>query len=163
MWEPDEIRTVRWFMRFAGVALAIPGLIYLFSWPDTLRAFAPVVGATLAPVGAGLSVGLLLLAGGTFMLARHARIGAVAGVLALLLGSFVHWRWSSMMNDRLDMLPTGLGEGDLAMIKDTFHFAANAQIPHILKNLVLVGLCFVVFLQAPKLCGSRLEGASPEA
>jgi len=76
--------------------------------------------------------------------------GAVAAALALLLGA-----WLLMMQARLEMLPAGLAEADRVMLEDTILFAANAQIPHILKNFVLIGVCAVVFVLAPRLCGSR--------
>jgi hypothetical protein len=46
----------------AGVALATPGLIDLLSWPDTLRAFAPAIGESLGPFGAGFCVVVFLQA-----------------------------------------------------------------------------------------------------
>lgn len=157
MWEPNEIRVLRWFMRCAGVALAIPGVIYLLSWPDTLRAFAPLGNQTLAGIAAGFSVAALFGAGLTFLLARFARPGAILGALSLILGGIIHYRWSVMLSARLAILPEGLSDADHAMLEDTILFAANAQIPHILKNLVLVGVCLVVFLLAPTLCGTKLE------
>jgi len=162
MWEPNEIRVVRWFMRFAGVGILIPGVIYALSWPDTLKAFALAVGDGPAPVAAGLSVAGLLLGGLSFIFARGARIGAVLGVVALALGAVVHWQWSVMMNDRLEMLPEGLSEEDRRIFEDTILFAANAQIPHLLKNLVLAGVCSMVFVLSPKLCGSRVKRAGSE-
>ncbi|PHQ82862.1 MAG: hypothetical protein COB69_00425 [Phycisphaera sp.] len=107
------------------------------------------------PVLAGATVVLLIFGGVSFISARLGRYGAVAAAMALLLGAWVHFAWSLMMQARLEMLPAGLAEADRVMLEDTILFAANAQIPHILKNFVLIGVCAVVFVLAPRLCGSR--------
>ena len=156
-WEPNEIRVVRWFMRFAGVGLLVPGLIYATSWPDTVRAVSSCTSEAVGPVLVGAMVVLLAFGGLSFLLARLGRYGAVSAALALVMGSWIHWRWSQMMLARLDLLPEGLSDADRAMIRDTFLFAANAQIPHIVKNVVLIGVCVVVFVLAPRLCGSRVR------
>jgi len=157
MWEPDEIRLLRWFMRMAGVGLLIPGVIYLLSWPDTLRAFAAWTGPGLAPIPAALSIALLIVGGLSFILARHARAGAAAAGFALLMGAWIHAQWAAIMHQRLGMIPESITDQQRAMLEDTIQFAANAQIPHILKNLVLVGVCGVVFILGPRLCGSRVR------
>ncbi|HED52730.1 MAG TPA: hypothetical protein ENJ00_00815 [Phycisphaerales bacterium] len=158
MWEPSEIRVVRWFMRFAGVGLLVPGLIYAMSWPDTVRAVSLCTSESAGPVVVGAMVVLLVFGGLSFVFARLGRYGAVSAAVALLMGSWVHWQWSQMMQARLSKLPEGLTDADRAMIEDTILFAANAQIPHIMKNLVLVGVCVVVFVLGPRLCGSRVRG-----
>ncbi len=61
------------------------------------------------------------------------------------------------MLSREPALSSGLDGNELKILHDTIQFAANAQIPHMLKNLVLVGLCVMVFVLAPRLCGSRIE------
>ncbi len=155
MWEPNEIRVVRWFMRFVGVGILIPGVIYALSWPDTITAFALACGHTSAPFFAGFSIGALIAAGLSFIFARRARLGAVLGMIALLLGAFVHYQWSVMMNARLGMLPDSFIGPEREAVEDAILFAANAQLPHLLKNLVLVGVCAMVFALAPKLCGSK--------
>ncbi len=157
MWEPNEIRVVRWFMRFVGVGLIVPGAIYLLSWPDTVRAFDACVGAGLAGVAAGLTASGSIFGGLTFLLARGARLGAIVAGLSLLAGAFVHLRWMTIMLDRASMLPEGLTESERAMLVDTIQFAGNAQMPHALKNVVLVGVCAMVYLLAPRLCGSRMQ------
>jgi len=157
MWEPNEIKVMRWFMRCSGVAIAIPGVIYLISWPDTIKAFMPLGGAAFAAVAGGFSVAALLIAGLSFLLARFARSGAILGAIALLLGGVIHYQWSVMLNARMKMLPANLSESDRAMLEDTIQFAANAQIPHILKNLVLIGVCLVIYILAPKLCGNKID------
>ncbi len=40
----------------------------------------------------------------------------------------------------------------LLMLEDTILFAANAQVPHIMKNLVLIGVCVMFYVLAPRLC-----------
>jgi len=158
MWEPNEIRVLRWFMRFAGVGLILPGAIYTLSWPDTIHAFSLALGPGAATVAAGVTVAGSLAGGLTFLFARYARPGAAVAVIALLLGSFVHLQWMRMMQDRLNDLPSALSDQQTAQLTDTILFAANAQTPHILKNLVLVGVCVVIFMLAPRLCGDHVEG-----
>jgi hypothetical protein len=157
MWEPNEIRVVRWFMRVTGVGLMVPGAIYLMSWPDTVRAFAQCVGADVAPVLAGASSGLLLLGGLSFVTARYARYGALGAIVALLLGAWVHYLWGGMMQERLALIPEGMSPADRALLEDAILFAANAQLPHAVKNLVLIGFCVVVYVLGPRLCGGRGE------
>ena len=38
------------------------------------------------------------------------------------------------------------------LLQDTVLFAANAQIPHIIKNMILVGVCALFFFLAPSVC-----------
>lgn len=156
MWQPDEIRVLRWFMRFAGLGLIIPGVIYLFAWPDTILAFSAVVGESVAPAAAVVTIAGSMLGGLAFLLARHGKIGAIVAGISLLLGSVVHLQWSWMMQSRLEAIPKDLSEEQTALLTDTIFFAANAQIPHLLKNLVLAGMCVMFFLLAPRLCGSRV-------
>ena len=158
MWEPKEIRFMRWFMRFAGAGLLIPGVIYMSSWPDTLKAFAACFGEAAAPPLAFVTGCALILAGATFIGARWVRFGAVLGFTALLLGAVVHYQWSAMMQDRLPMLLEHTDPDHRAMLEDTVLFAANAQIPHILKNVVLMGVCVMLFCLAPKLKGNKVMG-----
>ena len=160
MWEPNEIRLMRWFMRAAGVGLLIPGVLYLTSWPDTVQAFAGALGTALSPVLAGFTGAALIIAGATFLAARFARAGAILGFAALLLGAVVHYQWSAMMQSRLPILAEHIDPAQRAMLKDTVLFAANAQIPHILKNAVLMGVCAMLFCLAPKICGNRIERSS---
>lgn len=157
MWQPDEIRVLRWFMRFAGLGLIIPGVIYLLSWPDTVLAFSAVAGEAAAPVAAAASVAGSLLGGLAFVLARHGKIGAVIAGVSLLLGGVVHLQWARMMQGRLDAIPESASEEQVSLLTDTILFAANAQIPHLLKNLVLVGMCVMFYLLAPRLCGRHVE------
>lgn len=158
MWEPNEIRVLRWFMRFAGVGLMIPGVIYLLSWPDTVRAFEQALAAPLAAPAALVSIAGSLLGGLSFLLARHGRAGAVVAAIALLLGAVAHLQWSRMMQARIAMIPESASEEQVAMLTDTILFAANAQMPHALKNLVLVGMCAMFYALAPRLCGERVTG-----
>ncbi len=44
-WEDRQRTTLRWFMAFAGLGLLIPGVIYLLSWPDTVKAFSLAFGS----------------------------------------------------------------------------------------------------------------------
>ncbi len=83
---------------------------------------------------------------------RYVRIGAVMASVSLLLGSLVHYQWSNMMTDRLGMMPEGILETERVTLEDTILFAANAQGPHILKNLVLVGVCVMFYVLALRLC-----------
>ncbi len=156
-WEDRQRTTLRWFMAFAGLGLLIPGVIYLLSWPDTVKAFSLAFGSEWAVWASGLSVIPLIFGGGTFLLARYlrhryVRIGAVMAMVSLLLGSLVHYQWSNMMIDRLGMMPAGISEAERVMLEDTILFAANAQVPHIMKNLVLVGVCVMFYVLAPRLC-----------
>lgn len=157
MWEPNEIRLMRWFMRFAGAGLLIPGLIYLGAWPDTLKAFTACFGAGIAPAAAAFVGAALIIAGATFIAARSVRLGAVLGFAALLLGSIVHYQWSVMMHDRLPILLEHTDAAQRALLEDTVLFAANAQLPHIFKNIVLMGVCAMLFCLAPTICGNRFK------
>lgn len=152
MWTAREFRLLRWFMGLAGVGLMIPGVIYAMSWPDTIRAFDGSIGHAPAVPAAVFSIGALVLGGLSFVCGVGVRAGAAAAGLALLLGSAVHYQWSAMMTDRLAMLPDTLSDAQRAMLTDTIRFAANAQMPHIAKNLVLVGVCIAVFLLGPRVC-----------
>ena len=157
MWGSREFRILRWFMALAGVGLLIPGAIFLMSWPDTMLAFGRAFGSGLAPIAGGFSVAALVLGGLSFICGRGVRIGAVLAGVALLLGAFVHWQWSQMMNQRLEMLPASLSDEQRTMLEDTIRFAGNAQIPHMLKNLVLAGICVVVFVLGPGVCRACKE------
>lgn len=154
MWTVREFRILRWFMAMAGVGLMIPGAIYAMSWPDTIRAFDGALGSALAVPAAVFSIAALTLGGLSFICGWQARAGAVVAAIALLLGSVVHYQWSVMMNQRLAMLPEALTGEERAMLTDTIQFAANAQMPHIMKNLVLVGVCAVVFVLGPRICAA---------
>ena len=50
-------------MAFAGLGLLIPGVIYLLSWPDTVKAFSLAFGAEWAGWASGLSVIPLVFGG----------------------------------------------------------------------------------------------------
>lgn len=163
MWEPNEIRLLRWFLRCAGVGLLVPGIIYALSWPDAIKACSLALG--LAPESThvlprllvGFSIGALVLGGISYLAARYVRFGSVLAIAALILGSVIHYQWSVMMHARLTMLPESLSPSERALLRDTILFAANAQIPHIVKNMVLIGLCVVFFVLSPRICGNRIE------
>ena len=50
-------------MAFAGLGLLIPGVIYLLSWPDTVKAFSLAFGSEWAVWASGLSVIPLVFGG----------------------------------------------------------------------------------------------------
>lgn len=157
MWSLREFRILRWFMRLAGVGLLIPGAILAMFWPDTILAFRGALVPALAVPAAIFSIAALALGGTSFIAGRLARPGALLAASALLLGALVHVQWSSMMGARMEQIPEGLGAEQRAMIEDTVRFAANSQIPHALKNLVLVGVCAVVFVLGPTVCRACRE------
>jgi len=166
MWEPDEIRLLRWFLRFAGVGILVPGIIYAISWTDAVKACSLAIGmpadsTSLIPrILVGFSVGALAMGGVSYIFARYVRIGSVLAIGALTLGSVIHYQWAVMMHSRLAALPETLSTAQHALLKDTILFAANAQIPHIAKNAVLIGLCAVFFVLSPRICGSQIETVS---
>ncbi len=163
MWEPNEIRLLRWFLRCTGVGILVPAMIYTLSWPDAVKAcsmalgLAPESNSVLPRLLVGLSIGALVLGGISFLAARYVRFGSVLAIGALVLGSVIHYQWSVMMHARLSMLPETLLPAERALLRDTILFAANAQIPHIVKNGVLIGLCVVLFVLSPRICGNQIE------
>ncbi len=156
VWTRRDRRLFRGFMVLTGVGLIVPALIYLFSWPDTVKATTLAVGPGAAPFVTGGTVVALLSGGFSFIFARLVRTGSLLAAAALICGSVVHYEWSTMMLQRMDLVPEELPEQQLHLLQDAILFAANAQHPHIIKNMILLGVCALFFFLAPRVCGARI-------
>ncbi len=157
VWTPRDRRLFRGFMVLTGLALIVPALIYLFSWPDTVKATGLAVGSAAAPFVTGGTVVALLAGGFSFILGRFVRTGSLLAAAALICGSVVHYEWSTMMLQRMDLVPTEIPEQQQHLLQDAILFAANAQHPHIIKNMILFGVCALFFFLAPRVCGARVR------
>ncbi len=160
VWTPNDRRLFRGFMVLTGLALIVPALIYLFSWPDAVKATALALGGA-APFVTGGTVVALLSGGFSFILGRLVRTGSWLAAAALICGSVVHYEWSTMMLQRLDLVPRGIPEEQQHLLQDAILFAANAQHPHIIKNMILLGVCTLFFFLAPRVCGARITRREP--
>ena len=77
-------------MVLTGLGLVVPGLIYLVSWPDTVKAMALVLGPVASPLITGGTITALLAGGVSFIAARSVRPGSVLAAAALICGSVMH-------------------------------------------------------------------------
>ncbi len=161
VWSHRDRRRFRGFMILTGLGLMVPGLIYSSSLPDTVKAFGQVLGSAAAPFVTGATVVALLAGGLSFILGRFVRIGSVLAAAALICGSLIHYAWSTMMMQRMDLVPDGISPEQQQLLQDTILFAANAQIPHIIKNMILIGVCGLFFFLAPSVCGSTITRRRP--
>lgn len=66
-----------------------------------------------------------------------------------------------MMMRRMDLVPDGISPEQQHLLQDTVLFAANAQIPHIVKNVILIGVCALFFFLAPDVCSSTTARRRP--
>lgn len=66
-WEDRQRTTLRWFLAFTGLGMLIPGVIYLLSWPDKVKAFSLAFGSGWAVWASGLLV-IPLVFGGHFLI-----------------------------------------------------------------------------------------------
>ena len=161
VWMHRDRRRFRSFMILTGLGLMVPGLIYVSSLPDTVKGTAQVLGSAAAPFVTGATVVALLGGGLSFILGRFVRIGSVLASAALICGSLIHYAWSTMMMQRMDLVPDGISPEQQHLLQDTVLFAANAQIPHIIKNMILVGVCALFFFLAPGVCDSTITRRRP--
>ena len=46
----------------------------------------------------------------------------------------------------MGLVPYGISPEQQHLLQDTVLFVANAQIPHIIKDMILVGVCTLFFL-----------------
>ncbi len=161
VWTPRDRRLFRGFMVLTGLGLIVPALIYLFSWPDTVKATALALGPGVAPFVTGGTIVSHLAGGFSFILGRFVRPGSLLAAAALICGSVVHYEWSRMMLQRMDLVPQGIPEQQQHLLQDTILFAANAQQPHIVKNIILIGVCVLFFFLAPRVCGARITRWEP--
>ena len=161
VWTPRDRRLFRGFMVLTGLGLIVPALIYLFSWPDTVKATTLAVGPGAAPFVTGGTVVALLSGGLSFIVGRLVRPGSLLAAAALVCGSIVHYEWSTMMLHRMDLVPEGIPEQQQHLLQDAILFAANAQNPHIVKNLILLGVCTLFFFLAPRVCGAKTARPEP--
>ena len=155
VWTLRDRRLFRGFMVLTGVALIVPALIYLSSWPDTVQATALALGPSSAPFVPGGTIVALLSGGFSFIFARLVRAGSLLAAAALICGSVVHYEWSTMMLQRMDLVPRDIPEQQQHLLQDAILFASNAQHPHIIKNMILFGVCALFFFLAPRVCGAR--------
>ena len=161
VWTHRDRRRFRGFMILTGLGLIVPGLIYVSSLPDTVKGTAQVLGSAAAPFVTWATVVALLGGGLSFILGRFVRLGSVLAAAALICGSLVHYAWSRMMMQRMDLVPEGLSPEQQHLLQDTVLFAANAQIPHIVKNVILIGVCALFFFLAPGVCRSTTARRRP--
>ena len=156
VWTPRDRRLFRGFMVLTGLALFVPALIYLFSWPDTVKATALALGQGAAPFVTGGTIVAHLVGGFSFILGHLVRPGSVLAAAALICGSVVHYEWSTMMLQRMDLVPKEIPAQQQHLLQDTILFAANAQQPHIVKNIILIGVCALFFFLGPRVCRARI-------
>lgn len=155
-WNRRDRRLLRGFMALTGLGLIVPGVIYLSSLSDTLEGIAMVVGRGWAPLITGGTIAALLVGGLTFIIGRGVRQGSVLAAAALVCGSLVHHAWSSMMMHRMEPVPAVIPPEQRLLHQNTILFAANGQIPHIIKNTILLGVCVLFFCLAPRVCGGGI-------
>ena len=161
VWTDRDRRLFRGFMVLTGIGLVLPGLIYLVSWPDTVKAMALVLGPAASPLVTGGTITALLAGGASFIAARFIRPGSVLATAALICGSVMHYQWSKMMMGRMNLVPEGIPPQQQRLLEDTILFAANAQMPHIIKNVILIGVCILFFILAPSVCGTTITRRRP--
>lgn len=157
----ERQKALRWLLRLTGIGLLVPGLIHLLSWSDTVKASSFAFGEALAPLASAGAVVCLLGSGLSFILGRWIKPGALAASLFLVFGTYVHVAWARMLGARLDMMPEGLDATTQALWMDTTLFASNSQIPHVLKNLILLGVCWIFYREAEDLFPERELGRHP--
>ena len=73
---------------------------------------------------------------------------------ALICGSLVHYEWFTMIMQRMDLVPEGISPEQQHLLP--IPYAANAQIPHIIKNMILIGVCALFFFLTPSVCGRAI-------
>lgn len=161
VWTDRDRRLFRGFMVLTGLGLVVPGVIYLVSWSDTVKAMALVLGPAASPLVTGGTVIALLAGGASFVVARFVRPGSVLAAAALICGSVMHYQWSKMMMGRMNLVPEGIPPQQQSLLEDTILFAANAQLPHIIKNVILIGVCILFFVLAPSVCGRMITRREP--
>ena len=66
-----------------------------------------------------------------------------------------------MMLQRMDLVPEGMPDQQQHLLQDAILFAANAQNPHIIKNMILLGVCVLFFFLAPRVCRTRITRSEP--
>ena len=79
----------------------------------------------------------------------------------MICSSVMHYQWSKMMMGRMNLVPEGIPPQQQSLLEDTILFAANAQMPHIIKNVILIGACILFFILAPSVCGRTITRREP--
>jgi len=59
-------------------------------------------------------------------------------------------------------MPRDIPEQQQHLLQDAILFASNAQHPHIIKNMILFGVCALFFFLAPRVCGAREVRSKPQ-
>lgn len=61
-----------------------------------------------------------------------------------------------MTMQRMDLVPEGISSEQQHLLQDTILFAANAETPYIIKNMILVGVCALFFFLTPGGCSRTI-------